>query len=150
MSGNLYTHGDVASAPGEQAKSGRPPETNGFRRRLGAYWLSNPGKVILIATVLALAIRLFTLSRPGSLTGITEYDDGVYLGGSIRLTEGHLPYLNFAFVQPPGILELMAPVALPPHSEVLLASGPLDAAGALPPNTAAWLAGLQLPSRYNA
>jgi hypothetical protein len=67
---------------------------------------------MLIATVLAVAIRLFTLTRPGFLTGITEYDDGVYIGGSIRMTEGHLPYLNFAFVQPPGILELMLPVAL--------------------------------------
>jgi len=79
---------------------------------LRAYWLSDPGKVILLATVLALVIRLFTLSRPGSLTGITEYDDGVYIGGAIRLTQGHLPYLNYAFVQPPGILELMVPVAL--------------------------------------
>ena len=42
-----------------------------------------------------------------------------------------------------------SPVALPPHSEVLVTSGPLDAEGALPPNTAAWLAGLQLASRYN-
>jgi alpha-1,2-mannosyltransferase len=112
VSGNLYTHGDVASAPGEQAKSGRSPEPDGFRGRLRAYWLSDPGKVILLATVLALVIRLFTLSRPGSLTGITEYDDGVYIGGAIRLTQGHLPYLNYAFVQPPGILELMVPVAL--------------------------------------
>ena len=67
---------------------------------------------MLIATALALAIRLFTLTRPGFLTGVTEYDDGVYIGGSIRITEGQLPYLNFAFVQPPGILELMLPVAL--------------------------------------
>ncbi len=112
MSGNLHTHGDVASAPGEQAKRGRSAEADGFLRRLRAYWSSDPGKVILLATVLALAIRLFTLSRPGSLTGITEYDDGVYLGGSIRMTEGQLPYLNFATVQPPGIFELMLPVAL--------------------------------------
>jgi alpha-1,2-mannosyltransferase len=112
VSGNLYTPGDVASAPGEQAKRGRSPEAHGFLERLRAYWLSDPGKVILLATVLALAIRLFTLSRPGSLTGITEYDDGVYLGGSIRITEGQLPYLNFASVQPPGIFELMLPVAL--------------------------------------
>jgi alpha-1,2-mannosyltransferase len=112
VSGNLYTPGDVASAPGEQAKSGRSAEADALRGRLRGYWLSDPGKVILLATVLALAIRLFTLSRPGSLTGITEYDDGVYLGGSIRMTEGQLPYLNFATVQPPGIFELMLPVAL--------------------------------------
>ena len=52
------------------------------------------------------------LSRPGYLTGVTEYDDGVYLGGAIRLISGTLPYRGFAFVQPPGILLLMAPVAV--------------------------------------
>jgi alpha-1,2-mannosyltransferase len=112
VSGNLYTPGDVANASGEQAKRGLSGEADGFLGRLRAYWLSDPGKVILLATVLALAIRLFTLSRPGSLTGITEYDDGVYLGGSIRMTEGQLPYLDFSTVQPPGIFELMLPVAL--------------------------------------
>jgi alpha-1,2-mannosyltransferase len=122
VSGNLSTPGDVASAPGRQARNGRSTEADGVRgrlqqspfggSRLRAYWLSDPGKVMLIATALALVIRLFTLTRPGFLTGITEYDDGVYIGGSIRMTEGQLPYLNFAFVQPPGILELMLPVAL--------------------------------------
>ena len=45
--------------------------------RLRAYWLTPPGIVMLIATVLAVAIRLFTLTRGGYLRGITEYDDGV-------------------------------------------------------------------------
>ena len=122
MSGNLSTPGDVASAPGRQTGNGRSGDADGFRgrwhnsafggSRLRAYWLSDPGKVILIATVLALAIRLFTLTRPGFLTGVTEYDDGVYIGGSIRITEGQLPYVNFSTVQPPGIYELMLPVAL--------------------------------------
>lgn len=67
---------------------------------------------MLIATALAVAIRLFTLLRPGYLTGITEYDDGVYLGASLRLAEGAVPYKDFAFVQPPGMLLLMGPVAL--------------------------------------
>jgi hypothetical protein len=66
----------------------------------------------MVTTALAVAIRLFTLTRPGYLTGITEYDDGVYLGASLRLTDGAMPYKDFAFVQPPGILLLMAPVAL--------------------------------------
>jgi hypothetical protein len=112
----------VASAPGRQTGNGRSGDADGFRgkwqgsafggSRLRAYWLSDPGKVMLIATVLALAIRLFTLTRPGFLTGVTEYDDGVYIGGSIRITEGQLPYVNFSTVQPPGIYELMLPVAL--------------------------------------
>jgi alpha-1,2-mannosyltransferase len=65
-----------------------------------------------IATVIALGIRIFTLTRPGFLTLPSEYDDGIYLGASIRLTQGVLPYHDFAFVQPPGILLLMTPVAL--------------------------------------
>jgi hypothetical protein len=67
---------------------------------------------IILATMLALGLRVFILTRPGLLTGITEYDDGVYLGGAIRLTQGLLPYRDYAFVQPPGILLLMTPVAL--------------------------------------
>jgi alpha-1,2-mannosyltransferase len=85
---------------------------SGVGERLRGYWLSGPGKVILLATLLALGLRLFTLTRPGYLTGITEYDDGVYLGGAIRMTEGQLPYVDFSMVQPPGILELLLPVAL--------------------------------------
>jgi alpha-1,2-mannosyltransferase len=67
---------------------------------------------MLAATGLALVIRLYTLSRPGYLTGITEYDDGVYLGGAIRLVQGSLPYRDWAYVQPPGILLLMTPAAV--------------------------------------
>ena len=67
---------------------------------------------MLAATGLALAVRLYLLSRPGYLTGITEYDDGVYLGGALSLLSGAPAYHGFAFVQPPGILLLMAPVAL--------------------------------------
>jgi alpha-1,2-mannosyltransferase len=67
---------------------------------------------MVAATIVALGVRLFTLSRPGFLTQSTEYDDGVYLGAAIRLTQGVMPYKDFAFVQPPGILLLMSPVAL--------------------------------------
>jgi len=67
---------------------------------------------MIAATVLALGVRLFTLTRPGFLTQSTEYDDGIYLGAAIRLTQGVMPYKDFAFVQPPGILLLMSPVAL--------------------------------------
>jgi hypothetical protein len=91
-------------------------QARGLGARLRAYWLTvwltAPGKVIVLATLLALAIRLFTLTRPGYLTGVTEYDDGVYLGAAVRMVEGAMPYKDFELVQPPGILLLMAPVAL--------------------------------------
>lgn len=76
------------------------------------HWPTPWAVTVILATVLALALRLFILTRPGMLTDVTEYDDGVYVGAAIRLTQGVLPYRDFAFVQPPGILLLMTPVAL--------------------------------------
>ena len=100
--------GPAASAPSASRASGA---RSGWAR-LRAYWLAPPGVAVLAATVVALALRLYTLTRPGYLTGVTEYDDGVYLGAAIRLLSGSLPYHDFAFVQPPGIALLMAPVAV--------------------------------------
>ena len=103
----------TASSGGLQGSGWVGRRLTAFRpEALRAYWLSPQGIVMLAATGLALALRLFVLSRPGFLTGVTEYDDGVYLGGAIRLISGTLPYHGFAFVQPPGILLLMAPVAV--------------------------------------
>ena len=67
---------------------------------LRAYWLAPQGLIMLAATGLALAIRLYLLSRLRYLTGITEYDDGVYLGGAVSLLSGAVPYRDFAFIQP--------------------------------------------------
>ena len=105
--------GNPAVREGRAARRVPVPGIGGWpaRARLRAYWLAPQGVAMLAATLLALAIRLYTLTRPGYLTGVTEYDDGVYLGTAIRLLHGALPYHDFAFVQPPGILLLMAPVA---------------------------------------
>jgi alpha-1,2-mannosyltransferase len=120
VNGDPSGSGDAATASMIEVSVARPIGAGLVRpRRLGpgpaavrAYWLSPPGMVMLAATGLALALRLFMLSRSGFLTGVTEYDDGVYLGGAVRLISGALPYHGFAFVQPPGILLLMAPVAV--------------------------------------
>lgn len=109
MSRNPRLTASAVQSPGPG--SGGPGSARAWAR-LRAYWLTPPGVAMLAATLLALAIRLYTLSRPGYLTGATEYDDGVYLGGAIRLLQGSLPYHDYAFVQPPGILLLMAPVAV--------------------------------------
>lgn len=68
--------------------------------------------VIAAATLLGLALRLYQLLRPGFLTGVDEYDDGVYFGSAVRLVHGILPYRDFVLVHPPGITLLMSPVAL--------------------------------------
>ena len=67
---------------------------------------------IVIMTALGLALRLYQLSRPDYLIGVTEYDDGTDFGSAILLIHGDLPYRDFIMVQPPGITLLMAPVAL--------------------------------------
>ena len=71
-----------------------------------------PGVVIMVAALLGLGLRIFQLTRPGYLTGFTQYDDGVYIGNALRLVNGVIPYRDFAMVQPPGSMLLMVPAAL--------------------------------------
>jgi hypothetical protein len=68
--------------------------------------------VIITATLLAVALRIYDLTRPGYLLGISEYDDGTDFGSAIRLVHGAVPYRDFIMVQPPGITLIMFPVAL--------------------------------------
>ena len=68
--------------------------------------------VIAAATLLALLLRFYQLTRPGYLLGVNEYDDGNYFGSAVRLINGALPYRDFLIVQPPGITLLMIPAAL--------------------------------------
>ncbi|MGD0924431.1 MAG: glycosyltransferase family 87 protein [Streptosporangiaceae bacterium] len=75
-------------------------------------WLTPVSVAIGVCTLLALALRLLLLSRPGYLMGVTEYDDGPYFGSAVNLIHGILPYRSFILVQPPGITLLMIPSAL--------------------------------------
>src|SRR5689334_16903107 len=72
-----------------------------------AVWL-----IIGLGTALGLALRLYQLSRPNYLFGVTGYDDGVDFSSAVRLVSGELPYRDFVLVQPPGITLLMAPLGL--------------------------------------
>ncbi len=67
---------------------------------------------IAAATALALLLRLYLLSRPNYLLGVTGYDDGVDFGSALRLVDGAFPYRDYALVQPPGITLLLTPVAI--------------------------------------
>ena len=68
--------------------------------------------VILVTAALAAAgVTLYQLSRPGLLFGATP-DISAWLGGSIRLVHGALPYRDFVFTQPPGFALLATPFAL--------------------------------------
>ncbi len=75
-------------------------------------WGSPGVRAAIISTgLIALALRLWILFVPG-LMSVTQYDDGPYFGSAVRLIHGVLPYRDYAFVQPPGITELMSPAAL--------------------------------------
>lgn len=74
---------------------------------------------VAVPTLVALALAGYQLTLPSALFGIhssatlgIEYDDGVYMGAAIRFVHGVLPYRDFDFIQPPGIVWLMSPVAL--------------------------------------
>ncbi len=75
-------------------------------------WLSPVALIITGFTLLGLGLRLFLLSRPSYLLGVTQYDDGPYFGSALRLMHGALPYRDFIIVQPPGITLVMTPAAL--------------------------------------
>ena len=47
---------------------------------------------IVAATALALFLRLYQLSRPNYLLGVSGYDDGVDFGSALRLVNGSFPY----------------------------------------------------------
>jgi hypothetical protein len=75
-------------------------------------WGTPAVRAAIIGTGAAgLALRLWLLFLPG-LMSVTQYDDGPYFGSAVRLVHGALPYRDYAFVQPPGITELMSPAAL--------------------------------------
>jgi alpha-1,2-mannosyltransferase len=66
--------------------------------------------IIAVAAVLAAGITLYQLSRPGLLFGITP-DISVWIGASIRLVHGAIPYRDFDLIQPPGFTLLATPFA---------------------------------------
>ena len=66
VTGDRAVSGDRAVTADEAG----PATTTTRQERLLAYWLSPPGLVMLGATVLALLLRLFLLSRHGYLTGL--------------------------------------------------------------------------------
>jgi hypothetical protein len=93
-----------APAPGKGIWTG----VRGQARRVSS---NTTALAIMVASILGLILRLYMLARPNYLLGLTGYDDGVDFGAALRLVDGALPYRDFAFVQPPGIAVLLAPVA---------------------------------------
>jgi hypothetical protein len=71
--------------------------------------LSETQVIAIGVGLLSLGLTLWQLTVPGY---IDFYDSGVYFAASFHLISGVIPYRDFTFVQPPGILLLLSPVAL--------------------------------------
>lgn len=67
----------------------------------------------VVATVMAVALfyRLAPLLWTGTLGGFRGYDDSVHYSAAVHLLAGDLPYRDFVFVHPPGVILLMVPFA---------------------------------------
>jgi len=78
-------------------------DEGGWRRARG------PRALALIA-VGGVVLRLVHLVTPGGPFGF-NLDPGVYYGAAGLLVTGHRPYGEFAFLHPPGILVILAPIA---------------------------------------
>ena len=67
--------------------------------------------VVVTVFVVALVNRLVPVLRGGGLSGVIGYDDAVYYAGAVGLGHGRLPYQDFLFLHPPGVLLALSPVA---------------------------------------
>lgn len=75
--------------------------------------------LLLLVAACACALRLSAFAGAGGPLGApTGYDDGVYFSSSALFTRGLLPYGDFVFVHPPGILYALAPVSWFPDPAV--------------------------------
>ena len=73
----------------------------------------DPAAVAVVGmTLLAVALQVLRLTRPGAVLSGGSYDTTLYLGSAIRLLHGAVPYRDFALLQPPGLVLVMSPFAL--------------------------------------
>jgi alpha-1,2-mannosyltransferase len=74
--------------------------------------LTDPSLALVAGVaMLAFGARLLIVLRGGGLHGLHGYDDGVYYSGAASLVFGRLPYRDFLFLHPPGVLLALAPFA---------------------------------------
>jgi len=103
--------------------------------------LLSPVVIAIGVGVLAVSIYLWQLSVPEFFA---FYDTGVFMAASIHFVSGVFPYKDFTFVNPPGILLLMSPVALfarvfGSHDGLILARVLTSIVTALNASLLAWL-----------
>ncbi|KHK99470.1 hypothetical protein LK09_02145 [Microbacterium mangrovi] len=64
-----------------------------------------------VIAVVAFGSRLAMMLRGGGLDSVGKYDDGVYYAAAAAFVHGRMPYADFFFIQPPGVVLAGAPFA---------------------------------------
>jgi hypothetical protein len=64
-----------------------------------------------LVVAVAFLLRLAYMLRTGGLLQAVQYDDGVYYAAADAFVHGRLPYRDFLFLQPPGVIVAAAPFA---------------------------------------
>ena len=69
------------------------------------------GRLLWLVVVVAVVLRVYPWTRPHSLLGVLEVDDGVYYGAAKAMLHGLLPYSDFTILHPPVTSLLLLPFA---------------------------------------
>lgn len=69
------------------------------------------GQALAAVAGLGFLLRAWPFLHFGAWRVPVDYDDGVYFSAAALLTQGLLPYRDFVFVHPPGLLLFLAPLA---------------------------------------
>lgn len=86
----------------------QPGDPDRVAGHTGRAWRAAP---LLAIALIAFLARLLPVLLGGGLTGILNYDDGVYYASATALVWGQLPYQDYLLLHPPGITVLLAPFA---------------------------------------
>ena len=107
--------GDFLTPDGPQPEVSSTPRSGGAVATPAARFpdVTSASDRWLLAGIVGLAflVRLVPVLVRGSLYGVQMYDDGVYFGAALAMVQGLVPYRDFLFLHPPGILYLTAPFA---------------------------------------
>lgn len=93
--------------PMRNASAPRPVLTGQTSRTKALFYRITPAGAIAL---LALIVRAYQL-RETTLAGIGGYDDAVHYAGAMAIVLGKVPYRDFLFLHPPGILVFLLPFA---------------------------------------
>ena len=69
------------------------------------------GWAVLAIAAIGWLLRALPLIQAGAFGYPIDYDEGVYFASSALLFKGVLPYRDFVFAHPPGLLYFLSPVA---------------------------------------